>query len=133
MFSMWFLLLVGVLQVYVSQLSTADENLIIAAEGLCQISPPREIATLLQYFSAGSLTDTKRALCAIQEQLLELKQQQEAGAAAQARPQGRDGKAAGAKGAKQKAGDSNVAGAQPDPLAEVIGCRGALDANSMRQ
>jgi hypothetical protein len=101
-------------QVYVSQLSTQDENLVIAAEGLVQVSPPKEIATLLQHFSAGTITDVKRAFCSIKEQQLELKrQQEEADTAAGRGPR----VSASARAAKRKAGD--VPDVQENPLAEV--------------
>lgn len=101
-------------QVYVSQLSTQDENLVIAAEGLVQVSPPKEIATLLQHFNAGPITDVKRAFCSIKEQQLELKrQQEEADASAGRGPR----VLASARAAKRKAGD--VPDVQENPLAEV--------------
>jgi hypothetical protein len=99
------------LQVYVSQLSTQDENLVIAAEGLIQVSPPKEIATLLQHFKAGSLIDTKRALCAIKEQQMDIRKQQEEADAA-----------AGRVSSASKSAKRTAAGAAEvvfNPLAEV--------------
>lgn len=87
------------LQVYVSQLSPQDENIVIAAEGLIQASPPKEIATLLQHFSAGTLIETKRALCAITEQQAELRQQQQEGEAAAGKRRPVKGQQAAAAGA----------------------------------
>jgi hypothetical protein len=101
-------------QVYVSQLSRSDDNIIIAAEGLLQVTPPKEIATLLQHFSAGTLIETKRALCNIKEQQIEIRKQQEA---AEAAAGSSSRAAAGASSAKRKA--AGEPGQQQDPLAEV--------------
>jgi hypothetical protein len=101
-------------QVYVSQLSRSDENIIIAAEGLLQVTPPSEVATLLQHFSAGTLKETKRALCNIKEQQIELRKQQEA---AEAAAGSSSRAAAGASSAKRKAGGEP--GQQQDALAQV--------------
>lgn len=102
-------------QVYVSQLSRADENIIIAAEGLLQVTPPSEVATLLQHFSAGTLSETKRALCDIKEQQIELRKQQEAAEAA-ARPSSRAAAGASSSSKRKAAGEP---GQQQDPLAQV--------------
>lgn len=108
------IVLVFFLQVYVSQLSTQDENLVIAAEGLIQVSPPKEIATLLQHFSAGSLMDSKRALCAIKEQQMEIRKQQEEADAAAGRV------SSAGRSAKRKAAGASEA--EVNPLAEVQMC-----------
>lgn len=90
-----------------SQLSTQDENIVIAAEGLIQVSPPKEVATLLQHFSAGTLIETKRALCGIKEQQMEMRKQQEQEDVAA-------GRAAASRAGKRKMGEAEV-----NPLAEV--------------
>lgn len=118
-------------QVYVSQLATSDENLVIAAEGLLAVSPPKEIATLLQHFNAGNLSETKRAFCGIKEQQLEiLRQQQDAGEGQQAGGIGGGGGAAGrgGKATNRKTTDTSAVEEQQSQLVEVrVGHEGLAD------
>lgn len=104
------------LQVYVSQLSAQDENIVIAAEGLIQASPPKEIATLLQHFSAATLIETKRALCAITEQQAELRQQQQLEGEAAA------GKRRPVKGQPAAAAGADTLLAQVGSLCNLFSC-----------
>jgi hypothetical protein len=47
-----------------SQLSSADETLVLASEGLLQVLPPHEVGLLLHHFNAAKLNALKQALTA---------------------------------------------------------------------
>lgn len=104
-------------QTYVTQLSPSDENLVIAAEAFLHISPPREVATLLQHFDAGTLGDIKRALKCVKEQQLEMLKQQQAAEAEVVRTGGPAASSITAQ--RQVAGVAAAGSMQQHPLAEV--------------
>lgn len=56
-----------------SQLSSADETLVLASEGLLQVLAPQEVGLLLHHFNAAKLTALKQALAvaAIQQEAAE--------------------------------------------------------------
>lgn len=102
-------------QVVVTQLSPGDDNLVIAAEGLLAVSPPKQIATLLQHLSAPRLAELRRAYAAMREQQLELlREQQRARASEGGRGSSRGGAKAPAAAAEGRVGGV-VSGAGDGP------------------
>jgi hypothetical protein len=76
-----------------SQLSSSDETLVLASEGLLQVLPPQEVGLLLHHFNAARLNALKQALTAAAVQ-------QEAAAAAAKGSRGRGGSRAKARGGR---------------------------------
>jgi hypothetical protein len=77
-----------------SQLSSTDETLVLASEGLLQVLPPHEVGLLLHHFNAAKLNALKQALTAAAVQ-------QEAAAAAAA---GKGARGRGSSRAKARGG-----------------------------
>jgi hypothetical protein len=101
-----------------SQLSSTDETLVLASEGLLQVLPPHEVGLLLHHFNAAKLNALKQALTAAAVQ------QEAAAAAAGKGARGRGSsraKARGGRPSKELPPDEAMAAAGKVCEATVVG------------